>query len=218
MPAHGAQPVVKLPADVEHGPGVFRQGRLLPGVLRGPQHGDQRDGGGDVHLARHRVLEQVRITLQGRRQERLARDEQHHELRCRAERGPVRLGGQPVHVLAQVTGMRAQSRLADGVVGGLRGLQIRRERDLGVDDDVLAARQPHHHVRAQRTVVRASVPQVDRDDAPIVDSDGLDLRAFNVKQRGDLRFRKHARPPGAGRTAPAGSGRARTAPTRRCRR
>ena len=50
--------------------------------------------------------------FQCRGEERLAGDEQHHELRCRAERRPVRLGGQPVHVLPQVPCVRVEPAFA----------------------------------------------------------------------------------------------------------
>jgi hypothetical protein len=58
-------------------------------------------------------------------------------------------------VLAQVAGVRVQPQRLHGLVGGLGGLQVGGERHLGVDHDVLAAGQAHHHVRAQR-------PGVDR--------------------------------------------------------
>ena len=58
-----------------------------------------------MHLAGHGVLEQRGIVLQCGGQERLARDEQHDELRRGADRGPVRLRREPVHVLAQMPGV-----------------------------------------------------------------------------------------------------------------
>ena len=108
-----------------------------------------------MYLAAERVLEQPGVPLQRRGQEGLARDEQDHELRRRAQRRPVGLARQPVHVFPNVPGVRVHPRRAHVVgVVGLGGFQVRGERDLGVDHDVLAAGQPHHHVGAQRAVRR----------------------------------------------------------------
>ena len=49
--------------------------------------------------------------------------------------------------------MRTQPGVAEGLVGGLRGLQVGGERDLGIHHDVLAASQPHHQIRTLRSVV-----------------------------------------------------------------
>ena len=154
MPAEARYPLVEHPAEVEDRAGVIGQRRLLPGVLRGAEHRDQRGGSGDVHLTAKRVLEQPGVTFQRRGQEGLARDEQDHELRRRAKRRPVSLGRQPVHVLPNMPRVRVHPGRAHVVGVGLGGLQVRGERDLGVDHDVLAAGQAHHHVRAQRAVRR----------------------------------------------------------------
>ena len=149
MLAEAGDALVKLPPGLEDRPGVLRQRLLLPGVLRGAQQRDQGRRGGDVHPAGHGMLQQARIVLKRRGKERFTRDEQHHELRCRRQRGPVRLGGQPVHVLAQVPGMRGEPGFAHGLVGGPGGFEVGRERDLGIHHDVLAPGQVDHHVRAQ---------------------------------------------------------------------
>ncbi len=97
-----------------------------------------------------RVLEQSGVALKGRRQERLAGDEKHHEFWRRAQRRPVTLRGQLIDMVLQVPGVRGHPGLAHLVPVGLRRLQVSRERDLGVDDDVLSARQPHHKVRPHK--------------------------------------------------------------------
>ena len=43
---------------------------------------------------------------------------------------------------------------AGGLVARLHRLEVAAERDLGVDDDVLAAEQSHHEVRAHPAVRR----------------------------------------------------------------
>ena len=147
VPAEPGQPVVKLPAEVEHRPGVLGQRLLLPGVLDGAQHRDQRGRRGDVHTAGQRVLEQARVVLERGREERLAGDEHDHELRRLRQGRPVCLGAELLHVRPQVPGVRGEARLAVVIVSGGGGLQVGGERHLGVDDHVLSAGQPDHHVR-----------------------------------------------------------------------
>ena len=101
-----------------------------------------------------RILEQRRVAVERRREERLARHEQQHELWSRRELRPVRLGRELVDVLAQVRRVRGQALLADCVIGGLVGLEVRRQRDLRVDDDALAANQAHHQIRTEHAVRR----------------------------------------------------------------
>ena len=57
-------------------------------------------------------------------------------------------------MLAQVPGVRVQPGRAHVLVVGLGGLQVRGQRDLGVDHDVLAAGQPDHQVGPHHSVRR----------------------------------------------------------------
>ncbi len=83
----------------------------------------------------------------------LARHEHHDELRRRVEAPPVGLGAQRVDVGADLPGVGGRALAPGRVVAGLGGLEVRRERDLRVDDDLLAACEVHHEVRAQRPLV-----------------------------------------------------------------
>ncbi len=124
MAAEAAQALVKLPAKLEDGARVIRQGFLLPGILSRPQHSDQSRGRGDVHLPGHRVLEQAGVDLERRGQECLAGNEEHDELGRRAEQRPVRLCCQPVGMLLQVPRMGGEPGLAGPLIGCLGGLKI----------------------------------------------------------------------------------------------
>ena len=152
MPAQAAEPAVELPAQLEHLAGVRGQRLLLPGVGDRAQHRHQRRRRGDQDALAHRVLEQRRVVLQRRPEEHVAGHEQHDELRRRLERAPVVLGGQPVDVGAQVPRMRLHPLGRDVVVLALDGLQVGGERDLGVDDDLLAAGEAHDQVGAEHAV------------------------------------------------------------------
>ena len=79
-------------------------------------------------------------------EQHLAGQEQHDELRRRIELRLIRLASEPRHVVAHLARMVDETLLAHVVVVGLRGLEIRRERRLRVDDDVEAAGQADHDV------------------------------------------------------------------------
>ena len=79
--------------------------------------------------------------------------EQHDELRRRLERPPVLLRGQPLHVLAQVARVGVHPGLDQVGVAGLGGVEVGGERDLRVDDHLLAAGEPHDEVGPQGPVV-----------------------------------------------------------------
>jgi hypothetical protein len=111
------------------------------------------------------VLEQPGVGGQRRVQERVAGHEQHHELRRRVERLPIRLVGQLVDVRAQLPGVPGEVLFPCDRVFGLRSVQVCRERDLGVDHDLLAAREVHQQVGAD-TVLRHPGVEVAVPDHP----------------------------------------------------
>ena len=113
------------------------------------------------------MLEQRRVALQRRGEERLARDEQHDELGGVRQGLPVRLVGERVDVLAQVLGVGLHPRLAEGGVGGLGRLEVGGEGDLGVDDDAAAPGEPDDEVGAQRAAVGSSYGRLLVEVAPI---------------------------------------------------
>ena len=65
---------------------------------------------------------------------------------------------------ADVPGVRREPLGADALVGGLRGVEEPEEGDLGVDDDVLAARELDDHVGPQQPVVGADLVLLDEVD------------------------------------------------------
>ena len=67
-------------------------------------------------------------------------------------------------MLAHVPGVRCQPLRAHGLVVGPGRLEVPEERDLRVDHDVLAAREPHDHVGPQQTVVGADLLLLDEVD------------------------------------------------------
>ena len=56
-------------------------------------------------------------------------------------------------MLAQLAGVRGEPLAVHVGVAALHGLQVGRERHLGVDDDLLAAGQVHDHVRPDAAVL-----------------------------------------------------------------
>ena len=152
MAGQGREALVHGATRLEDGFCVLRQRRGTPTVRDGAKQRDQRGGRGKVHAAGVRVLQQRRVGLQGRPEKGLTGQEQHHELRGVGELLPVRLVGKPVDVCPQVSGVRHRALGPHPLVSGLHGLEIRREGDLGVDDDAALTRQPDDQVGAQQAV------------------------------------------------------------------
>ncbi len=139
MPSQRAEPGVQLAAHVEQLSRRAGQGLLLPGQRHRPQQSQQGRRRGQDDPLGHRCLQQRRVRLAGRGEEGLAGDEAHDDLGRVRERRPVLLAREGVHVRTHRAGV---------VVVTL--LEERRQRRLGVHDDVLAARQVDHHVRSDR--------------------------------------------------------------------
>ena len=86
------------------------------------------------------------VLLERGAEEHLAGQEHDHEIRARVDVRGVALGRQLRHVRADLPGMVGEQRLPRRLVGRVERLQIRIERRLGVDHDVLAAGQPDDDV------------------------------------------------------------------------
>ena len=99
------------------------------------------------------VLLERRIVLVRRAEVRLVRQEHHDEVRRRLELAPVALRRELRDVLADLARVVGEAELPLGVVGGLERVEVRGERRLRVHHDVLAARDAHDEVGAQRAVV-----------------------------------------------------------------
>ena len=88
------------------------------------------------------------VGLQRRAQQRLARHEHDDDVGRRLEVRPVGLVAEPDDMVLHLARVIAQLLLALRVVVALERVEERRQRDLGVDDDVLAAGQPDDRRRA----------------------------------------------------------------------
>src|SRR5665647_256139 len=152
--SHRGQPSVQLLARRGDPLGRGRQCGAPPAVRHPAQHGDERRRGGDDDVLACRVLRQVGHELQRLCVQRLARHEQHHELRRRLVGLPVLLGAQRVGVAADVLGEQTQIPLALGGIGGLLRVEERVERHLGIHVHELALGEHHLHVGADHAVIR----------------------------------------------------------------
>ena len=156
MATHGGQPAVELATESEHLACAVGDGVLPPGVRDRAQQRDQRGRGRDHDVSGERVLEQRRVVLERDRQERVGRHEHDDELRGRGEAIPVRLRREAGHVVTDVAGMGLEPRPLAGLVAGVHRVEVARERDLRIDDHVLAAGEPHHEVGSERAVIGAA--------------------------------------------------------------
>ena len=101
-----------------------------------------------------RMLDDRRIHARGGVVKGLARDEHHHEIGAARQRVPILLGSETVDMLADMSHMPFQSRLAGlFVLSSLEGLQIAIERRLGVDDCGFASREPNDYVGPQLPIL-----------------------------------------------------------------
>ncbi|EAU62966.1 hypothetical protein STIAU_8197 [Stigmatella aurantiaca DW4/3-1] len=129
--------------------GVAGHVLLAPAVGHGAQQGNERGGRGEDDLPVHPRLDEGGVLLQRGAEERLARQEHHHELRGGRKLLPVGLVAQGLEVGARLRGVLAQLHQPGTVVADLQGLQVGLERGLGVHHHALVAGQAHHHVRTQ---------------------------------------------------------------------
>ena len=144
---------MQLPTEVRDRLRRLGHALLLPGVADRPQQRQQRRRGSDQHPPRHRILDQRRVGLERGAVQMLAGQEHDDEVGSAVEPGPVRLVGQRLDVLAQQPRVISKVALALGLVTRLVGVENALQRRLGVDDDLLAARQLDDQVGAQGRVV-----------------------------------------------------------------
>ena len=90
------------------------------------------------------------VLLLGDADERLVRDEHDHEVGRRLELAPVRLLRELAEMVAHLTRVIGEIAVADVFVLRLAGVQVGGERGLGIDDDLLAARDPDDEVGPQQ--------------------------------------------------------------------
>ena len=121
------------------------------------QQRDQRRRRREDHLLVDAVLDQRRILLERGAQERLARDEQHDELRRLVELRPVALRRELHDVIAHLARVVAELREPVLFVVALERLEVRLAGALRVDDDGLGAGQLHDEVGAEPPVVGRDV-------------------------------------------------------------
>ena len=157
-----AADLVQVPADDRDALVELAPERLdLAGILRDvsccqpyaidcEQH-DQRGRRRDVDARAHARLDERRVLLPRRAEEALVGQEHDDEVGRVPELLPVALGAE-LATCARGPGARALARCTRALVvlGRLARVQVRGERDLCVDDDDLAAREPHDEVGAER--------------------------------------------------------------------
>ena len=148
-----AQAVVELGAEALHLAGVLGQRLLLPAQGHRAQERDQGDRRGQQDAARHGVLLQVRVGLEGGGQELVAGDEGHHHLGRAVELLPVLLLAQLLDVRAQLARVLGLASGPGLVVVGVEQLEEALERHLGVDDHLAPAGHVDHHVGPQPPLV-----------------------------------------------------------------
>ena len=138
--------------------GVFCQPLLTPAEGHRPQQGDQRGGCGQHHALVDTELDERGIPFERRREERLAGQEQHHELRrAFLELVPVSFSAQGGEVGADRPGVFVEAADAGRFIGGLQRGEIGREGRLGVYGQAFAAGQAHHQIRPADALVGAEL-------------------------------------------------------------
>ena len=145
--SHAGQPLVQLPAELEHRPRVLRERLLLPGVLGGAQHRHQRRG---VAMCTRRASACSSSSWSRSRAGARNASPGMNRITNSGVSGSAdqyAFDAELVHVRPQLPGVRVEPRFPHRVVRRRRRLQVGGERHLGVDDHVLAAGQPDHHVR-----------------------------------------------------------------------
>ena len=148
MLRHDGDAPIELTAELVDVLRVLGDFLLAPAERDGLRKRDERRGGGDDHALRRGVLEERGITLEGCGIEVIPRHEHHDEIRRHRESIPVGLGGELLHVRAQLHGVKGETALALRLVQGIDGIEIRGHRGLGVHDQVTVAREADDGVGA----------------------------------------------------------------------
>src|SRR5262249_40895120 len=120
------------------------------------QQDDQCGRRGDVDSRPNAGLDEAGIVLPGSPEEALVGEEHDNPLGTVRELLPVGLRRELLQMVANLAGVILEPLPSDLVVRRLVSLEVRRERDLRVDDDLLPARKPDDEVGTERSLVRAS--------------------------------------------------------------
>ena len=132
---------------------ALRDRLLLPAERRGLEQRDERGRRRDEDTRRDPGLEQRRIVVERCAVDAVVAEEHDDELRRRLELLPVALLAEARHVLAHEPGVPCEVGAAQVVVRCVGSIEIRLERHLGVDDEVLAARVPDDEIRPEQASV-----------------------------------------------------------------
>jgi len=153
--AHGCEALVQLAPERAHLAGALCDRLLLPAVVDGAQKPDKVRRGRGNDVVRNGELDQRSVLLERGAQERLVREEHDDELGSRGQLPPVRLLAEPLDVLPHVPCVVDEPRLPFVVRRVLSyRVEVRDERHLRVDDDLLLAREPDDDIGAQHVSVR----------------------------------------------------------------
>ena len=154
MVAERRQPCIELAGQGVHLGRVTGQFLLSPRERHRAQQRDQCGRSGEHGVAAEGVLHQRRVVAQGGVEERVGRDEEHHEIGRGLERGPVLLGGQGIDVRAQVAGVLVEEALPGALVPGLQSREVRLQWRLRVHHHGASAVQLDDQIRPYAGIVR----------------------------------------------------------------
>lgn len=158
--AHGGQvvgedpdAVVKFASKIGNGLGVAGGLFLSPSIGHGSQEGNEGGGGGQEDFAVSSGFDEGWVLFKGGAEEVFAREKEDDEFGRGLELVPVGLGGEPLDVLSDVSGVGAEFLAALKVGVGLLGVEVGVEGAFGVDDHLSVAGEADDEVGSEPAVV-----------------------------------------------------------------
>src|SRR5476649_3003439 len=90
MVCHDAEARVQLPSQLAHLAHIVRDALLPPAIGRRLEQSHERSGRSDDNVLPEAAVEEIRVGFERRAEERLSRNEHHHDFRRRLELLPDR--------------------------------------------------------------------------------------------------------------------------------
>src|SRR5690348_1059873 len=157
MAGEGAEAAIEFLTEIADQLRVLRHGRLAPAVRHGLQERDQGGGCCDDDALLEGAVEQLRPLRERRRQELIARQEEHREFRAALELRPVGLGGELPDTRLDLLSVLLHCLLPAFVRRRLERLEIGIERRLHIDDEIAGVGHVHDEVGPQRSFLAKEV-------------------------------------------------------------